>query len=383
MKVYLDNSATSWPKPEGVIKSITNLVQNYGGNPGRSGHEFSLRVARDVFDTRELVAGFIGAPSSDNIIFTSNGTHALNIAIKGILKKNDHVIVSSVEHNAVMRPLRAIEKERNLEITIVQCDSFGQINPLDIEKSFKKNTKAVITVHGSNVTGTLLPIHEIGAICKKHGVLYMVDASQSVGLIPIHMQNDCIDVLAFTGHKKLYAPPGIGCLCIGKDVVIDEHMQGGTGSNSENDFMPDFYPDKLEAGTKNTYGVVGMKASLEFILANGIENMRKEMMEKTGKMISGLKAIPGVTVYGSMNLKEKLPTISFNIAGKIPGDVAPILDKDYGIMVRAGLHCSPNAHRTIGTFPTGTVRFGLGHFNTEEEIRYALEVVAKIVASSE
>ncbi|MBI5219845.1 MAG: aminotransferase class V-fold PLP-dependent enzyme [Bacteroidia bacterium] len=381
MQVYFDNSATSWPKPVSVVDKMIDYLINYGANPGKSGHAMSLRAGREVFETRELIADFFNVPSSDRVVFTMNATHALNIILKGFLQNNDHVIISSFEHNCVIRPLRLLEKERNISITIVPCDSKGNIDLIELEKSFRPDTKAVVTLHGSNVTGTILPIYEIGAICKKKNVPYIIDASQTAGLIPIDMIRDNISMLVFTGHKKLYGPPGVGVLCLQREIDVPSYMQGGSGSFSEHEVMPDFLPDKHEAGTKNTVGIVGLKAGIEFIRTRGIENIRREMNDLTRHFIKGISEIGEVKKYGPDSDSERLPVISVNLSGMLQSDVAHRLDKEFGIMVRAGLHCAPLAHKTIGTFPTGTVRFSLGSFNTEEEVSYTIEAIKKIINS--
>ena len=382
MSTYLDNSATSWPKPPAVIAAISESLTNYGGSPGRSGHHFSVKASKEVFETRELIASFFNSPSSDRVIFTSNATHAINIALKGILKKGDHVLISSMEHNSVIRPLRFLEKEKSIEITIVDCNKNGQINIEQLKNNIKPNTKMVVTIHGSNVTGAILPIREIGAICKSKNILYMVDAAQTAGIIPIDIQKDNIDILAFTGHKELYGPTGIGGLCIKNDLQIESLIQGGTGSKSEMEIHPSFYPDLLEAGTQNMPGIIGLKAGLNYILKLGMDNLRNKQFQLTNYFISQLKEIENIILYGCDSKEERLPVISLNIKNIVPSDLAFTLDKEFGIMVRAGLHCSPLAHKSIGTFPQGTVRFSIGGFTTEEDIQLTIHALQKIAIKS-
>lgn len=382
MSIYLDNSATSWPKPPAVIAAISESLTNYGGSPGRSGHHFSVKAAKEVFETRELIASFFNAPSSDRVIFTSNATHAINVALKGILKKGDHVLISSMEHNSVIRPLRFLEKERSIEITIVDCNKNGQLNIELLKNNIKSNTKMVVTIHGSNVTGTILPIREIGAICKSKNILYMVDAAQTAGIIPIDIQTDNIDILAFTGHKELYGPTGIGGLCIKNDLHIESLIQGGTGSKSEMEIHPSFYPDLLEAGTQNMLGIIGLKAGINYILEQGMDNLRNKQFQLTNYFLSQLKEIENIILYGCDSKEERLPVISLNIKNIVPSDLAFKLDKKFGIMVRAGLHCSPLAHKSIGTFPQGTVRFSIGGFTTEEDIQLTIHALQKIAIKS-
>jgi cysteine desulfurase / selenocysteine lyase len=379
MKVYLDNSATSWPKPPTVVKAISDYLNKYGGSPGRSGHSFALRAAREVFETRELIAGLFNVRSSEKVVFSANATHALNIALKGILKKGDHVIITSMEHNSVIRPWRYSENRGLIEISILNCDVKGKINIEDLIKSFQPNTKLVATIHGSNVTGTLQPIRQIGEICKKRNVHYLIDAAQTAGVIPIDMQKDHIGILAFTGHKKLYGPPGIGGLCINDDVLIETLIHGGTGSKSEMEIHPEFFPDRLEAGTGNTVGVVGLKAGIQFIIEKEIDNLKKKQIQLAKYFINCLTEIDEIVLYGPNTGEERLPIISINIKNMVPSDLAFKLDSEFEIMVRAGLHCSPLAHKTIGTFPQGTLRFSIGSFNTEEEIKYTIESIKKII----
>jgi len=379
MRVYLDNSATSWPKPPGVLQAINNYLNEYGASPGRSGHKFALRAAREVFETRELIAGLFNARSSERVIFSANATHALNIALKGLLKKGGHVIISHMEHNSVIRPLRYLESQGLIEISIVNCDPKGYINIENFKNCFKPNTKLVVTIHGSNVTGTVQPIRQIGEICKTRNVLYLIDAAQTAGFIPIDMQKDNIDILAFTGHKKLYGPPGIGGLCIKNDIAIDTLIHGGTGSKTEMEMHPEFYPDRLEAGTGNTVGVVGLKAGIQYVLEKGIDNLHIKQLQLLKYFISQLQEMDDVIFYGPGKDEERLSLISININNILPSDIAYKLDNEYEIMVRAGLHCSPLAHKTIRTFPQGTVRFSIGCFNTEEEIKYTVEALKKTI----
>ncbi|MDX9696642.1 MAG: aminotransferase class V-fold PLP-dependent enzyme [Bacteroidales bacterium] len=379
MNIYLDNSATSWPKPPSVVDAISNYLNNYGGSPGRSGHHFTLKAATEVFETRELLASLFNAPSSDRVIFTANATQAINTALFGLLKHGDHVIISHMEHNSVVRPLRHLEQNGTIELTIVDCDEEGFINIETLKNSFKSNTKLVVTMHGSNVTGTIQPISQIGEICKSKKVLYMVDAAQSAGILPIDMQKENIDILAFTGHKELYGPSGIGGLCIKDDLQIESLLFGGTGSKSESETHPLFYPDRLEAGTLNTAGIVGLKAGIQYILDHGMNNILEKQVKLTESFLSGIRDLDGVIIYGPKENKERLPIVSLNIKDKMPSDVAYALDKEYGIMTRAGLHCSPLAHKNIGTFPHGTVRFSMGSFTTQEEIDYTIDKIKQLL----
>lgn len=378
MNVYLDNSATSWPKPPQVIKEMSDYLENYGGSPGRSGHKFGLLAGRQVFETRQMIMKFFNAPTLEKVIFTSNSTHAINLVFKGLLKQNDHVVVSSMEHNSVMRPLRHLEKEKNIKISIVDFPSNGELPAAALENAITDNTKLVCFIHGSNVLGSVIPLKIVGDICRKKKVLFMTDVAQTAGFIPIDMQKDNIDILTFTGHKKLYGPTGTGGLCFGENVEIDAVFQGGSGSNSELDTHPVFYPDRLEAGTKNTLGIIGLKAGMKYILNRGIESIQTHCLNLRSRFVDGLGKIPGIQIYNP-GTEQILPIVSLNYNDMISSDMAEILDRDYGIMIRVGLHCSPQAHKTIGTFPEGTARFSFSSFNTPEEIDFAINSIEKIL----
>jgi len=377
MRIYLDNSATSWPKPETVFNAVDGFMRHCGASPGRSGHSMSLDAARILFESRELIANFFNAPESDKIILTHNATYAINIALKGLLKKGDHVIISGMEHNSVVRPLRMMEKMEIIELSVLPCSSVGNIDILDLENSVKSNTKLVLTTHGSNVNGVLFPIENIGKLCQQRGILYMVDAAQTAGIIPIDMKAQNIDILAFTGHKKLYGPTGTGGLCLGKNIDIQSMLQGGTGSKSEEEYHPDFYPDKLEAGTPNTAGIAGLKAGIEFIETRGIENIRNLVNHTTAFLISQMEQMNELRVFAS----GMLPVISVTAQNMTPDELSHTLDSQFGIMTRPGLHCSPLAHKSIGTFPQGTVRFSPSYFTTEEQVIYTIESLKTIFSN--
>jgi cysteine desulfurase family protein len=380
MKTYLDNSATSFPKPPAVVQAISDYLNNYGASPGRSAHALSVRAAREVFETRELLAEFFNLDNSERVIFSANATLALNIAIKGALKQGDHVIISHMEHNSVYRPLKYLERNGIIELSVARCGNAGFIDQDNLKSLFRPNTKMVATIHGSNVAGTVQPIREIGKMCKAHNAIFLVDAAQTAGFIPIDMQQDQIDILAFTGHKKLYGPPGIGGLCINKDVQIDTFIHGGSGSHSESDEHPAFYPDRLEAGTPNTVGIIGLKAGLKYVMKKGLENIRYFQLGLLEHLKRELKNLDNVIVYGPEGIENRLPLVSINIKNMLPSELSQLLDQQYGIMTRSGLHCSPLAHKTIGSFPLGTVRFSIGAFNTEEDINYAINAVKEILS---
>jgi cysteine desulfurase/selenocysteine lyase len=378
--IYLDNAATSWPKPPGVAEAMVHYLDRVGANPGRSGHRLSVDAARIVYDVREAVASLLHAPDPLRVVFGANVTEALNLALHGLLRPGDHVVTSSVEHNSMMRPLRALE-QRGIALTVVHCTPQGALDPADVEAAIRPDTRMIALNHASNVVGTLLPVAEAGRIAREHGVWLLVDAAQTAGAYPIDVQADQIDLLAFTGHKSLYGPMGTGGLVIGERVDVsglEPLKRGGTGSNSEYEAQPTFLPDLCESGTPNAIGLAGLRASLRWLQERGLDSIRAHEVALTRQLIDGLRAIPGVTVYGTLDPGQQAATVSFTIEGLEVSRVGLALDEEHGIMCRVGLHCAPAAHKTIGTFPTGTVRFGLGALNTREEVRAALAAVRAV-----
>jgi cysteine desulfurase family protein len=379
--IYFDNAATSWPKPPEVTEAMMHFMKEVGANPGRSGHRLSVEAGRIVYGAREALAELFNIEDPLRIAFGYNVTEGLNLALRGILRPGDHVITSSVEHNSVMRPLRAMERE-GVELTVVACSPEGFLKPSDVETAIKPSTVMVALNHGSNVVGSLLPMAEVGRICRQYDLLLLVDAAQTAGAYPIDVEADNIDLLGFTGHKALCGPMGTGGLYIGPRVDLERLeplKRGGTGSRSELEEQPDFLPDMCESGTANTVGLAGLGAGVRFVLRQGVESIRCHEEELTAQLIEGLQAIPSVTVYGGHDTTRQTATVSFNIAGLEPSEVGLRMDEEYGIMCRVGLHCAPSAHKTIGTFPTGTVRFGLSCFSTEEEVEAALQAVREMV----
>ena len=380
-KIYFDNAATSWPKPDCVQKAVTHYLKNVGANPGRSGYSASVEAGRIVYSARENIARLFNNNDPLRVIFTSGVTEALNLALNGLLNPGDHVITSSIEHNSMMRPLRYLE-ENGVELTIIQCDSQGKLESSDLNKAVRSNTKMIALNHASNVNGTILPIAEAGKICREYNLILLVDTAQTAGSYPIDMQKDCIDLLAFTGHKSLYGLPGTGGLVIGEGINVDKFIplkRGGTGSFSEKEEQPNFLPDKFESGTLNFVGLAALNAGLDWILETGVYNIHSHEKELTGYLLSGLKSIKGIQIYGPEDVNFQTSTVSFNINNLSPSDVGQILDEQNGILCRVGLHCAPAAHKTIGTFPDGTVRFGLGYFNSIEEIDFAVNAIKEIV----
>jgi cysteine desulfurase / selenocysteine lyase len=380
--IYLDNSATSWPKPPCVAEVMVEFLNSVGANPGRAAHRLSVDSGRIVYSAREAVAEIFGAIDPLNVVFGLNATEGLNLAINGLVSAGDHVITSCLEHNSMMRPLRALERT-GVEITVVSNRPDGCIDPADLAKEVRPNTILVAVNHASNVTGMVQPIKEIGQITRQTGLLFLVDAAQTGGAFPINMEREYIDLLAFTGHKSLLGPTGTGGLILGKRVDIKKMRplkRGGTGSNSEHEDQPDFLPDIFESGTPNAVGLAGLNAGIRWILDHTVESIRAQEIKLTQRLIDGLSALRGVTVYGSCDASRQTGTISFNVEGYEPSDVGLILDDEHDIMCRVGLHCAPAAHKAIGTFPHGTVRFGLGVFTTEEEVDEALKVVGGLLS---
>jgi len=378
--IYFDNAATSWPKPSETTKAMTHFLDDIGANPGRSGHRLSVEASRVVYAARESVAKLFNATDPMQVVFGSNITEALNLALRGLLRPGDHVITSSMEHNSMMRPLRALEAQ-GVKLTVIPCTPQGFLNPEDIESGVRPDTKMIALNHASNVVGTLLPIAEAGAIARKHNLLLLVDTAQTGGTYPVDMQDLKIDLLGFTGHKSLYGPMGTGGLIIGERVDISKMeplKRGGTGSNSEREHQPDFLPDMFESGTPNAVGLAGLHAGIQWVLREGVEVIRAREESLTQTLVDSLQAIPGVIVFGSLDATRQTATISFNLTGVAPSEVSLRLDEEYQIMCRVGLHCAPAAHKTIGTIPGGTVRFGLGAFNTMSEVHLALKAIREL-----
>ncbi|MGQ9584682.1 MAG: aminotransferase class V-fold PLP-dependent enzyme [Anaerolineae bacterium] len=378
--IYFDNAATSWPKPPEVTQAMAHFMEEVGANPGRSGHRLSVEAGRIVHEARELVAELFHAPDPLRVTFGPNVTEAINLALHGLLRPGDHVITSSMEHNSVMRPLRALER-KGVEVTTVPCSSQGFLDPTDLEAAIRPNTVMIALNHASNVVGTLLPLREAGQIAHRHGLWLLADVAQTAGTCPIDMEADHIDLLCFTGHKGLWGPMGTGGMILGDRVDasrLEPLKQGGTGSRSEHEVHPDFLPDLCEAGTPNAVGLAGLAAGVRLVLQIGVEAIRARDATLTQRLLDGLQAIPGVTLYGPRDASKQTATLAFNVDRLEPSDVGLRLDEEYGILCRVGLHCAPAAHRTIGTFPRGAVRFGLGYFNTAEEVDLVLGAVGQI-----
>lgn len=377
--VYLDNGATTWPKPQTVYEAMVEAVKDKGANPGRGSHRMAREAGRVIYETREILAKFFNVADPARIVFTSNATESLNLAIKGLLKPGDHVLTSSMEHNAVSRPLKLLE-DAGVEVDYLPCSETGLLDPSTVKKAIKNNTRLVVINHASNVNGTIQPIQEIGKITRESKVTFLVDGAQTAGVIPLDVEKMNIDLLAFPGHKSLLGPQGTGGLYIREGIDLIPAREGGTGGNSESPYLPEVLPDRYESGTPNTPGIAGLGAGVQFILSQGLEKIWQHEQQLTQQLIKGFQSIEKVKIYGLQDASQQAPVVSINIGEEGSSEVAFILDKAFDIAVRAGLHCAPLAHRTMGTINQGTIRFSIGYFNTPEEIEYTLECVKKIAA---
>jgi cysteine desulfurase family protein len=353
-------------------------MKDYGANPGRSGHKLALKINRGMYDTRMSLAELFNIGDPMNLIFTFNCTESLNLGIKGVLQPGDHVITTSMEHNSVLRPIRYLE-QFGVESTIIKANCLGEINVEDIKNQIKDNTKLIVTTHISNLTGTIMPIKAIGALAKEYGVLYLIDAAQSAGIYEIDATTMNVDMIAFPGHKGLLGPQGTGGLYIRKGLDIKEIFQGGTGSMSESLIQPDMSPDRYESGTPNGPGIIGLGAGVEYINSKGMDQIRKHEEGLTKYFIEEVSKISGIKLYGPCDITKQAAVVSLNIKDYDSSEIAYILDEQYDIMVRPGLHCAPLAHKTIGTLDQGVVRFSFSPFNTLEEIEYGIKALREIV----
>lgn len=379
--IYLDNGATTFPKPQQVLDAMVNYITNIGGNVNRGSYETSFAAENIVYETRELLCELFNSDKPENVIFTNNITTSLNTVLKGYLKKGDHVIVSSMEHNAVMRPLNSLCKS-GITYSVVSCNNLGELDPCDIEPLIKDNTKALIMTHSSNVCGTIMPYEKIGHMCKKHNLTFIADTAQTAGCIPIDMKKMNIDILCFTGHKSLLGPQGIGGFII-KDELVKEvtpFIEGGTGSLSEQEIQPEYMPDKFEGGTLNIPGIYGLNAALKYLKSIGIQNIHSHELKLTKEFIEGILSIDKVKVIGSTECENRTSVVSLDFSDNDNGEISYLLSKNYGISTRCGLHCAPSAHKTLGTFPNGTVRFSFGPFNTSDDVEYTISSIKKVLS---
>lgn len=379
--IYLDNSATAFPKPEEVYSFMDYFYRHYGVNPGRSGYDLCVEAGHLVEKTRKTLTDFFNGDDPNRLCFTYNSTDALNLIIFGLLKEGDHAITTNLEHNSVLRPLYHLSKWGGVEVDYVPFDGQGFISPDDIRKKIKPNTRLVIVNHGSNVIGTLQPLREIGLICRTYGIPFAVDASQSAGQVPIDIKESLIDVIAFTGHKSLMGPTGIGGLYVREGIEIRFTRAGGTGVRSAQRTHLEEYPYRLEYGTPNVVGIAGLYAGVNWIKQQGIDNIHEREMKLLQKLRDGLREIEGVSLYCQDSLENHIAVLLFNVNGLEATETATILDVDYNIACRAGLQCAPLVHEQLGTDKIkGGVRFSLGPFNTEDHIDMAIQAVREIAA---
>jgi cysteine desulfurase family protein len=379
--IYLDNAATSWPKPEIVYQTMDRFLREKGGNPGRGSHSLATAASQVIDETRLLTTRFLGVSEMERVVFTLNCTDSINLALKGLLKPGDRVIISSLEHNAVLRPLNKLAA-KGVEIVKIPVSPVTGTTPAeDIEKAITPKTRLIEMIYSSNVNGVIQPIEEYGAVAKRHGLIFMVDAAQSAGHFPLDVSANNIDLLAFSGHKGTFGPPGVGILYISPQINPDTLREGGTGSFSESENQPENLPDRYEAGTLNSLGIAGLGAGLKFIQDEGMEKITAHEERLTRRLIEGLSDVPGVKIYKAVDSLKQAPVISLNIEGLAPGEAGVILDQAFDIKVRTGLHCSPEAHRSIGTFPGGTVRLSPGYFNTSQEIEQTIQAITKLASA--
>jgi cysteine desulfurase family protein len=380
MAIYLDNAATTFPKPESVYQAIDQALRRFGVNPGRGSYRLALEASSLILDVREAVAEFFHIPESSRVIFTSNATEAINMALFGLLQPGDRVVTSSMEHNAVSRPLHALAA-RGVEVVRVSGDSVGRVSPAAIREaaSAHRKTRMVILSHCSNVTGTIQPIGEIGSWCRREGILFLVDAAQSAGLLPIDVQTMGIDLLAAPGHKSLLGPPGTGLLYVAEGLQPAPLIFGGTGGNSLSPSMPEELPERLESGTLNTPGLAGLLAGIDYIRQQGLERIHSHKAALLDHLLHGLRTLPGTLIHGPAMAEGNGGAVSFTVEGWDPAEIGYLLDDTYEICVRTGLHCAADAHRTIGTLPSGTIRVSPGLFNTPADIEALLKALETII----
>ena len=376
--IYMDNAATTMQKPQQVIDAVAAAMCSMG-NAGRGAHAASLGAARTIYDAREKLACFFHAENPKQIAFTMNSTESLNIALKGVLNPGDHVITTMLEHNSVLRPLYELQ-EKGTELTILKSNPQGTLDYEDFEKAIKENTKAIVCTHGSNLTGNLVDVKRVGEIAKKHGVLFIVDASQTAGVFPIDVQEMGIDILCFTGHKGLLGPQGTGGIYVREGLTVRPLLCGGSGVQTYNKKHPSEMPTALEAGTLNGHGIAGLDAAVEYLMETEIDTIREREQDLMWRFYEGVKDIPGVKVYGDFSTRERCAIVTLNIGDYDSSEVSDELLMTYGISTRAGGHCAPLMHEALGTVEQGAVRFSFSHYNTDEELNTAIQAVKEMAA---
>ena len=376
--IYMDNAATTMQKPQQVIDAVAAAMCSMG-NAGRGAHAASLGAARTIYDAREKLACFFHAENPKQIAFTMNSTESLNIALKGVLNPGDHVITTMLEHNSVLRPLYELQV-KGTELTILKSNPQGTLDYEDFEKAIKENTKAIVCTHGSNLTGNLVDVKRVGEIAKKHGVLFIVDASQTAGVFPIDVQEMGIDILCFTGHKGLLGPQGTGGIYVREGLTVRPLLCGGSGVQTYNKKHPSEMPTALEAGTLNGHGIAGLDAAVEYLMETGIDTIREREQDLMWRFYEGVKDIPGVKVYGDFSTRERCAIVTLNIGDYDSSEVSDELLMTYGISTRAGGHCAPLMHEALGTVEQGAVRFSFSHYNADEELNTAIQAVKEMAA---
>ena len=382
-QIYLDNGSTTFPKPKAVAEAMYRYLTESGSNVGRGDYSRAYAVEEQVYEARELLCGLFHGEDCRNVIFTKNVTESLNVILKGLLRPGDHVLVSSMEHNAVMRPLTQLSK-RGVSFTRIPCREDGSLCLEEMEGLVRENTRAVVLTHASNVCGTVMPIEAAGDFCRRHHLLFIVDGAQSAGVLPIDMETMHIDALAFTGHKGLLGPQGTGGFVLGERMLPDLEplLSGGTGSLSHTEEVPEFLPDRFEPGTLNLPGILGLRAALLWLKETGLERILCHELDLTGQFLQGLmplEAAGQVRILGRPGREGRTGVVSIQPLTQDPAQAAFRLDRDFGIQTRVGLHCAPAAHRTLGTFPAGTIRFSFGWWNTEEDVAAALRALGQIL----
>jgi cysteine desulfurase/selenocysteine lyase len=380
--IYLDNAATVFPKPPEVMGKMLDFYKRFGVNPGRSGYDLCLVGGDLINTTRQELTRFFGGTDPDRLAFAYNASDALNILIQGMVNKGDHVVSTVLEHNSVIRPLNHLVRDGIITVEYVPCDGDGRVSPNEIARRFRKETKLVVVNHGSNVIGAVQPVAEIGRLCRERGARFVIDSAQTAGVIPINVQEMCVDAIAFTGHKSLLGPTGIGGLYVSEGVDVRQTRAGGTGVRSAYPYHLEEYPFRLEVGTNNVLGIIGLHLAQEYLATKGLGNIYNHEMELFKILQEAILEIEGVTVHGTTQLEHRLPVMSFSIKGQDAADTGTLLDADHDIATRTGLHCAPLIHEHMGTTPRGTVRMSIGPSNTREDVDAAIEAVKEIAADA-
>lgn len=376
--IYFDNAATTFPKPQSVYDRMDKFIRAEAANPGRSGHRMAVEAEAVIERARNEIAKLFGVKDPHRIVFTLNCTDALNMAIKGVLENGGHVVSTQLEHNSVLRPLNALVKAGRISLTRVPHSKEGVVDPADVRKSLRNDTRLVVMTHASNVTGSIQPVREIGRMLKASDAWFLVDAAQTAGCFPIDVEADGIDMLAFPGHKALFGPMGTGGLYVGPRVKLTAWREGGTGGDSKSPTQPEELPFFLEGGTPNAVGIAGLSEGARFIFQEGIEKIRRHECRLIKKLREGLQSIPGVTLFGPSDAEKSTSTLALSLNCLEPQELGAILDQSFGIAARAGLHCAPLIHQSLGTYPAGCLRFSPGYFNTEEDVAAAVAAIREI-----